>query len=84
MYYKRCNQGFRKESLDLHRCVCFNRERRKRMFTTLFCTFVFNDLSLDGLTLSTLFQWYMSHPFWFILAISEVLRLSWCVTSSRS
>ena len=44
------------------------------MFITLLCVFFASDLSLEGLTLQTLFQWYCLHPFLFITALMEIVE----------
>lgn len=43
------------------------------MFTTLLCIAFFKDLSFDGLTLQTLFNWFCGHPFLFLLVFIELL-----------
>ena len=43
---------------------------------TLIFIALFKDLCFDNLTLTSLFNWYINHPFLFMLAVSEVVRLS--------
>lgn len=45
------------------------------MLITLLCILLYGDLNFDGLTLQSLFSWYMVHPIWFILAISELVHV---------
>jgi len=44
-------------------------------WTLIFIAFS-KSLCFDNLTLTSLFDWYISHPFLFMLAFSEIVRLS--------
>ena len=46
------------------------------MFITLLCILFSNNLNFDNLTLTSLFNWYVNHPFLFMYAFSETVRLS--------
>ena len=46
------------------------------MIVTLLCIIFSKSLSLDGLTLPVLFNWYCNHPFIFMLAVGEVISLN--------
>lgn len=43
------------------------------MIITLLFVMVAKEISLDGLTLQSLFQAYCNHPFWFIIALIEMI-----------
>ena len=46
------------------------------MIVTLLCIFLSKTLALKGLTLYNLFEWYVNHPFLFMLAFSELVSVS--------
>lgn len=46
------------------------------MIVTLLCVFLSKTLALKGLTLYNLFEWYVNHPFLFMLAFSELVYVS--------
>ena len=43
------------------------------MIITLLCV-AFSSLTFKGLTLTALMAWFNSHPFWFILAVWELIH----------
>ena len=51
------------------------------MIITLLCIIFSKTLSLKGLTLPILFDWYCYHPFLFMFAIAEII---WWGQSSSS
>ena len=44
------------------------------MFLTLLAIMLYSDLNFDGLTISSLLDWYCQHPFWAMLAMGEIIR----------
>lgn len=53
------------------------------MIITLLCIIFSNSLSLNGLTLPVLFDWYCNHPFLFMLAVSETVSFFISTTKSK-
>lgn len=46
------------------------------MIVTWLCILFSKTLALKGLTLYNLFEWYVNHPFLFMLAFSELFSVS--------
>ena len=43
------------------------------MFLTLLAIMLYSDLNFDGLTISSLLDWYCQHPFWAMFLIGEII-----------